>query len=85
MQEKRMVLEKPRRIKDKKAVEQARKEWCELCGKPGNVHVHHIKTKGSGGGDLPENLISLCLYCHDKAHRAIISKAYLKEIVKRRA
>ena len=78
------MIEKPRRVRDKKAIAQARKEWCEVCGKPGIVHVHHIKSKGSGGDDLPENLISLCPSCHDKAHRARISKEALKEIVGRR-
>ena len=72
------------RVKDKKAIAQARKEWCEVCGKPGIVHVHHIKSKGSGGNDVRENLISLCVTCHDKAHRALISKEYLREIVGRR-
>jgi 5-methylcytosine-specific restriction endonuclease McrA len=34
-----------------------------------SVHCAHIKSKGSGGSDLPCNVRSLCLSCHDKEHR----------------
>lgn len=33
-----------------------------------SVHCAHIKSKGSGGSDLPSNLLSKCINCHDKAH-----------------
>ena len=80
------MIPKPKRIKNEKAIAQARKEWCEVCGKPGVVHVHHIRPIGFSqtGNDVRENLISLCVTCHDKAHRALISKEYLREIVGRR-
>ena len=29
---------------------------------------HHIKFKGQGGLDKPENRITLCRTCHDKVH-----------------
>lgn len=41
------------RKKDPKAVNAARKEWCELCPRPAfpdQIHVHHVKTRGAGGG-----------------------------------
>ena len=31
------------------------------------LDVHHIQTKGSGGGDVQENLITLCRKHHDMA------------------
>ena len=71
---------KPKRIRDPKAIEQARKEYCQYCGLGGQVHVHHIKSRGAGGDDIPENLISLCPSCHDKAHRAKIKKEELRRI-----
>ena len=54
---------------------------CEYCSKYLNddeMHVHHIKTRGSGGDNTPSNLITLCGNCHDKAHRALISKDDLR-------
>ncbi len=74
------MFPKPKRIKDKKAIEAARKPFCEVCRKCNRTTVHHIKTVGSGGDDVPENLISLCVVCHTKAHHGEISKKLLKDI-----
>ena len=35
----------------------------------GNLNVHHIKPVSEGGGDEPENLITLCKNCHKEIHR----------------
>lgn len=35
----------------------------------GNMEVHHILPVAQGGGDEPQNLISLCRCCHQKRHR----------------
>lgn len=78
------MIPKPRRIVDPQAIKAARKPYCEYCGKWGYTEVHHIKTRGSGGDDVPSNLVSLCRACHDKAHRGLISKRELKEIVERK-
>src|SRR5215472_344856 len=43
---------------------------CIRCGGAAN-DVHHRKLKGMGGSkllDTPENLISLCRYCHSWIH-----------------
>lgn len=48
-------------LKDKKGI-------CEICGKKGQTEKHHIKTKGSGGNDIEENLIEVCRICHTKIH-----------------
>ena len=34
----------------------------------GNLNVHHIKYVSDGGGDEPENLVTLCIKCHHKRH-----------------
>ena len=39
-------------------------EWVELGTPP-----HHIILKSQGGEDTLENLITLCINCHDKVHR----------------
>ncbi len=57
---------------------------CRACGKflPENeLAVHHINTRGSWGSNEPENLITLCAFCHDKAHRALITKKELKAMI----
>jgi 5-methylcytosine-specific restriction endonuclease McrA len=35
-------------------------------------HIHHIKTRGAGGGDEMSNLCLLCFLCHDAVHRGLI-------------
>jgi len=78
-----MMFPKTKRVKDKKAIEQARKPYCEYCGRTGGIHVHHVSPVGYAkkGNDELSNLISLCINCHDKAHRGLISKERLKEII----
>lgn len=45
-----------------------------LCQNPGckNGHPlsppHHVRFRSQGGEDLSENLISLCIHCHDLIH-----------------
>lgn len=72
-----MQFPKPTRVKDRRAIELARRDWCELCGRPGAVHVHHIRSRGAGGDDVLENLISLCPECHDLVHRGRIPREWL--------
>lgn len=37
----------------------------------GNLNVHHILPVSQGGGDEPENLITLCKNCHKKLHKEV--------------
>lgn len=34
----------------------------------GQLNVHHIKPVSEGGGNEPENLVTLCVQCHRKRH-----------------
>lgn len=34
----------------------------------GELHAHHIRFRSNGGTDSPDNLITLCMSCHDKLH-----------------
>ena len=72
------------RIRSKTNIEQARQDRCEYCYRVAPVHVHHIRSRGSGGHDEPENLVSLCIHCHDKAHKALIPRDVLREIARER-
>lgn len=69
------------RVVNKKEISK-KKHRCEYCRKEGTTHTHHIKTKGSGGNDTPDNLIELCPLCHDLVHRGNIKKEWLIEIKK---
>lgn len=48
------------------------------------LHVHHIKTRGSGGGDVEDNLALLCVFCHNLAHSGQISHVELYAMIKNR-
>ena len=54
---------KHKRITSKKTIQEVRKTYCEICGQRTNIEPHHINTRGSGGGDIKENLIQLCTQC----------------------
>lgn len=64
-----MQQPKRKRVIDLEVVRQARKNFCQLCGNTsGPLHVHHIKSRGAGGDDVPENLVTLCFSCHAEVH-----------------
>ena len=46
---------------------------CEKCAEAGRyvkaVLVHHVKPIADGGTNETENLMSLCVSCHEKLHR----------------
>ncbi|HHV39722.1 MAG TPA: HNH endonuclease [Tepidimicrobium sp.] len=78
-------IPKPKRLRNKKAIEAVRKPYCELCGRRDmGLHVHHIITKGSGGPDHRCNLITLCAECHTKAHVGCLSQDRLWQVVGQR-
>lgn len=38
----------------------------------GKLNVHHIVPVCNGGGDEPENLVTLCVDCHKEIHKKYI-------------
>jgi len=52
---------------------------CQRCGKPENLHVHHITPRISGGTDEPDNLITLCQECHVPIGTKIIEREAITE------
>lgn len=74
-----MQQPKRKRVIDLEVVRQARKNFCQLCGNTsGSLHVHHIKSRGAGGDDTPENLVTLCFNCHTEVHNGTLK---LDEII----
>ena len=61
------LIPKPSRIRNPKLLASMRGQPCAICGRPGVAH--HLKTAGSGGDDVPENLICLCTEHHREAHQ----------------
>ena len=60
---------KKKRVVNEKLLVEYRSMFCEICGNKTNVCGHHIKSKGSGGPDLPHNLIPLCVKHHEEIHK----------------
>lgn len=59
-----------------KAYVLARDRYSCQCGKNGCssvLHVHHIRFKSNGGGDSPNNLITLCSKHHKMLHDGKLS------------
>lgn len=46
---------------------------CVCCGNP-EFDKHHVKSRGSGGGDEDENLLNLCRLCHIRIHKVGLVK-----------
>lgn len=63
-----MEIIKHKRISNKYILKEMRKSYCEYCGRRCNIEPHHVYSRGSGGGDIRENLIQLCSECHRSTH-----------------
>lgn len=55
--------------KDRDFLEAIRALQCLGCGAQPPNDAHHIKTRGSGGGDDHWNLMPLCRNCHTHVHK----------------
>ncbi len=42
---------------------------CQDCGAAKDLQVHHMKPRSRLGGDVMDNLITLCVNCHRERHR----------------
>ena len=41
---------------------------CRNCNFRRNLSAHHIQFRSQGGEDTDENLVTLCMSCHDGVH-----------------
>lgn len=45
-----------------------RDNWsCRKCGSKKALTPHHIKKRSQLGDDIPGNVITLCIFCHERA------------------
>jgi 5-methylcytosine-specific restriction endonuclease McrA len=63
-----MSFPKEVRVEDEVVLDQYRVLPCVACRRPPPSDPAHLTTKGAGGGDVPENLMSLCRQCHTQQH-----------------
>lgn len=80
LQSDRQSPEHDRSIPDdvRRSVLRRDKYRCQKCGwthdewnpsDPRHLELHHEKPHAKGGKNLPQNLITLCVVCHDRVHR----------------
>ena len=48
---------------------------CQLCGSSDRLQVHHIRPRSRLGGDIDENLVTLCADCHGNIHLRCLKAA----------
>jgi 5-methylcytosine-specific restriction endonuclease McrA len=41
---------------------------CQNCGSSKDLHVHHLAKRSKLGDDALNNLITLCVICHQRQH-----------------
>lgn len=62
------MFPKPSRIQDRELLRAVAQQPCAACGRrpphDGANDPHHVTTKGSGGGDVPTNIMPLCREHH---------------------
>ena len=61
---------KSKRIIDKELIATYHDKPCEVCGAYYPVSAHHLKTVGSGGNDIDDNLLALCITHHTEVHQS---------------
>lgn len=63
-----------------------RDQHCILCGKPGNPDAHFI-ARSQGGLGIEQNIVTLCLECHqayDNSYQRPFLRKHIKEYLERK-
>lgn len=68
------MFPKPKRLKDKNAINYVKGLPCCACGVWYGIDAHHILSRGSGGPDTIANLLPLCRKHHTEIHQYGITK-----------
>jgi len=58
---------------------------CIWCGRPHYQELHHVRRRSQLGEHVPENLVTLCTFCHRKIHdgRGADIQSFAKEYLKK--
>jgi len=82
----RVPIPKVKRIVDQDLIDRIRESGsCQIFGcNEHPLHVHHIKSKGSGGDDVSENLVRVCWKHHAKIHSGNIARDVLRKLALKR-
>ena len=67
------LYSKQKRIVNTAMIESLKELTCYICGYH-IVDVHHLNSKGSGGDDIENNLITLCRKHHSELHQIGLKK-----------
>ena len=68
-----MNLEKSIRHEDKNLIKELKKGRCIISGRQ-DPDIHHVLTVGSGGPDLPWNLLPIAHRYHQEVHQTGLNK-----------
>ena len=68
-------MSKNKRVVDKELCDRTKHTPCAVCGQVPAGDVHHVTTRGAGGGDTKENLMPLCRAHHTEIHAIGYGKA----------
>ena len=70
-------FEELRVYENNKAAMYWRDNWhCRCCNRSDTLTPHHIVFQSQGGTDDLDNLVTLCLKCHDDVHGGRIGLRY---------
>lgn len=62
-----------------------RDAWrCQGCGSMQQLQVHHLEFRSHSGSDVEQNLITLCVGCHDRVHHNLDLKSLASNFKERR-
>lgn len=77
-----MSFPKPKRVVNKKLLAEVRARPCRVCGRTPS-DAHHIKHRGSGGGDEEWNILAACRQCHQNVHKIGLNDFAKRHIAER--
>lgn len=58
------MFPKKKRKQDRQYLDYVKTLPCCICSSRKEITPSHIKTRGSGGSDLPHNVFPMCISCH---------------------
>lgn len=62
------------------AAGELRERPCACCEERPGVTLHHVVPRSQRGDDVLENLIQLCVMCHDALHHAVETRSLYRRI-----